>query len=405
MKWLYCWCLLTGLLLFSAPVSGQTVSPSSGALEMGGYAKFVYAFSVKDEDTMWEGRDEFYTSLVGLRLHGVLSEHLSYNLEIAAGYNPERDQGGLAGFPNPGEVGTIGVREAYFTVSNAIPWTTVKAGTFIPPVTNYMPRPVTSLDLIQYPLLNNASRMTPDLFAKDNRPPARDLSTWQQTGFNLSIEPPYLVKLDLGMYNGMMPDGQANGDRNVAEAVNAVMTFEPDDRLSVSMAYWGEEFQMEYPGYASGAKRNLTIWYLYGSYTTSNLEVYADYAQAQIPRMQLDNTGEFTDLSWESWQITAGYRILNNVSLWARYEEIDPNLADRVQVPQSRYDDSKWTTIGVNWRLFENVELSGNYVHKEEEARDIDEGEPGQDPTLPLYDPKYSAQKNDLFLLQLQVWQ
>lgn len=398
-------CTLFMVISLSSPVWGQQVTPSSGALEINGYAKFVYAFSFRDDDSMWEGRDEFTTSFAGIRLHGVLSDQLDYNIEIAASYNPERNQGGLAGFPNPGEIGAIGVREAYLTFTDTIPWTTVTVGTFIPPFTNYMPRPVNSLDLIQYPLLNNASRMNPDLFADDNRPPARDLSTWQQTGFNLCVETPYMVKLDFGMYNGMMPNQLANGDENVAEATNVVMTFEPDDRLSLSMAYWGEESQQEYPGVAKGAKRNLTAWYLYGSYVTSNLELYADYAQAQIPRMQMDTAGEFTDLSWESWQVTVGYWILNDVSLWARYEEIDPNLVDRVQVPQSRYDDGRWTTVGVNWRILENLELSGNYVHKEEEGRYIDEGDPGQDPTMPLYDAKYSAQRNDLFLLQVQVWQ
>ncbi len=397
---------LVGLLI-AMPGWGQMVSPASGALEIGGYAKFVYALSFRDDDSRWEGRDEFTTSMVGVRLHGILSESMDYNVEIAASYNPERNQGGLAGFPNPGEIGAVGLREAYvtFDLQEVVPWTTVRLGTFIPPLTNYMPRPVNNLDLVQYPLLNNASRMNPDLLNNDNRLPARDMSTWQQTGFNIAVETPYMVQLDFGMYNGMMPNQQANLDENVAEATNIVMTFEPDDRISVSMAYWGEEFQQDYPGFATGAKRNLTAWYLYGSYVTSNLEVYADYSQAQIPRMQLDTSNEFNDLSWESWQITIGYWILNDVSLWARYEEIDPNLSDRVQVPASRYDDSRWTTLGVNWNITENMELSANYVHKEEEGRFIDEGDGSQDPASPLYDTKYSAQRNDLFLFQVQVWQ
>lgn len=391
--------------LWAGPAVAQEAVAASGRIELGLGVKWVWGFSFRDKDTAWPGQDEFTTSLVDFRMRGLISDQMSYDIELAASYNPDRNLGGFVGASNPGEIGTAGVRQAYITFLDPLPYTTVKIGTFIPPLGNYMARSVFELDLINYPLVNNASRMGLDLFAESNHPPDRDFSMWQQTGFWLRVSSPYFVSMDFGMFNGMMPNMNANEDLDLAKATSVAFTFSPQPAWALSVAGWFEEFQMAYPGLASGAKRNLTIWWLSGYYQDANFKLNADYAQGVIPRFQFDNYGEFTDLTFEAWQITAGYRLRPDLELLVRYDQIDPNTVDSVQVTQSRYDKSEWFTLGVNYLLSERLEIAVNYIIKREEGLDIKAGEPGRDPELPDYNPKYSAQNNDQLLVQIKVWQ
>jgi hypothetical protein len=372
---------------------------------MGAAVKFVYGYSQRDEDTLSPGREDFTTALVDLKLDGALNENVVYAIEMASSWNQDLNAGSLNGPSNPNDIGTAGIRQASITFLDMVPWTTVRLGTFIPPLMNYMPRPVTDLDLIQYPLINNASRMNTGIFG--NRPTPRDFSTWQQAGFNITFQPPNMITLDIGCWDGIMPNNQANNNPNLAKATSIAATFQPHDVLSFSMAYWGEEFQPGpgVPGVYSGAKRQLTMWSLYGAYHTDLLEVTADYSMGMIPEYQLDNSGELNNLSWNGWQATVGYWIRPELEIIGRYEYLNPNAEDSVQIVQSRYDESRWITMGVNWRLNGRAEVALNYVLKDEMTSEVEEGEPGEDPNLPGYNPKFSEQKNDLFLLQVMIWQ
>ncbi len=390
-------------LFVCLPAAAQDVRTEAGKIQLGAAVKWLWGYSQRDSETAWPGRDDFTTSLVDVTLDGVLADNLSYNVELAATYSSETQAGGLAGRPNPGEVGTIGVRQVSMTFSKIVPWTDVKLGTFIPNITNYMPRRVNDMDLIQYPLLNNGSRMTTALFG--NMPVARDLSTWQNAGVNITVTPPYMVQLDVGFWNGIMPGGMAQNDQNVANATSVIFTFSPNDELSVSAAYWGEDYDQGYPSTGDVELRTLTLWYMYGSYSANNLEVTADYATGIIADGQLDVNGEYADVGWYGWQVTVGYWLMPELELLARYEELDPDSKDGPTVPTSLNDKANWLTLGANWRFAQGAELSLNYVFKQEDANDISVGSPAADPSAPGYNPQFAAQDNDLLLIQVQVWQ
>jgi len=394
-------------IAFITPIYGNAaeVETPSGKATIGAVAKWMWGWSYKDEDTLNDGRDEYSTVLADITLDAQLTDKISFMIEIASSWNQDMATGSLGTFSGPDETGTTGVRQASITLDRMVPWTTIEIGTFIPPITNYMDRPVHDLDLILYPLIIDASNMDTGMYG--NRPAARDFGLWQQTGVNFHIEAPYLVKIDLGLWDGTMPDSLGNEEQNLATATSVVFTFDPTKDLSISLAFWGEEFQPEgsLPGIADGAKRNLTTWFAYASYETDLLELNVDYAQALIPEAIEDTSGELQQLEWEAWQFTAGYWVVPSVQIIGRYESINPNMQDDTQIPSSRYDESTWFTLGANWAVTEHALVSANYIWKWENGRMIDEGDPGQDPTLPGYDPKYSAQNNDLLLVQVQVYQ
>jgi hypothetical protein len=386
------------LMMLPAPYragSAELETPS-GTIQLNAAAKFLYGYTRRDDGTRTPGREDFTTSLLDVEASGALGKNLSYRIELASSWDPDTKSGSLGGPSNPNDLGSAGVRQASIVLHDLVPWTTIEVGTFIPPISNYGPRAVWDLDLIQYPLLNNATGMNTGIYG--HRPVARDLGVWQQAGANVRVQLPYMIRFDFGVWNGMMPGNMGNVNPDLGMARSVVAAFQPTDALSLSMAWWGERFLQAYPGIAHGARRNMDLWFFSGAYQTDILEVTADFAQGIIPEYQLDQSDAFQDLNWESWQITAGYWVLPRLEILARYEYINPNAKDSVQIPESLYDRSTWTTLGANWRLSDHTEAAINYVFKNEEGIDVNKGKAG-------YNPKYSAQKNDLLLIQVQAWQ
>lgn len=389
-------------LATAAAVAAAAEKPA-GQAQVGFLGKFLYSHSKRNSDTLWPGRDSFSTSLIGFRLDGLLTAHVGYHAELTASFDQDNGGGGFAGPANPGEIGTMGVRRISLVFDDIIPYTRVELGTFIPPLGNYIARDLHDLDLISFPLMYAARNLDAGRFG--NRPAARDFSPWQQAGVNFDVQLPLMLRVNLGLWDGMMQNAPANSDVNLAKAVSAVLTFTPVEELSLAIAVWNEQYTAAYPGLARGAKRNLTMFYFYGAYKTDLLEITADFCQGNIPTGQLDRANAFASLPFEGYQVTVGYWIRPEFEALVRYEKYDPNSLDSVQVPQSRYDASQWLTLGVNYLLSPRLELSVNYIFKTELAQTIARGEPGQDPNRPGYNPKYSAQRNNLLLFQFMIWQ
>jgi hypothetical protein len=400
MKRLFGLVLVVSLFHTVPAAAAETNIVNPQAAQLSGVVKLLYTNSCRDEQTRSEGRDAFALSLVDLRLSGRVGEHVDFRIEAASSWNPDHGDGSLGRFAGPDETGWAGIRQASIAIEGIIPWTRVELGTFIPPLTNYMARPVENLDLIQYPLINNAVYM--DTGWNHAR---ADLSPWQQTGVNFTIKAPYMVQVDLGLWNGMMPNHVTQPDPSLAKATSIALTFKPVTPLSLSFAMWGERFEQDIPGLSSGAKRNLNIFYFYGSYITDTIEVTADFAQGSVPGNIIMASGSKVDWRWEGMQVMVGYWFRPYFEALVRYETFDPNTLDTVKIPASRFDRVQWLTIGGNFRINEQAEVSLNYVFKWENAKMIDKGDRGKDPLLPDYDPKFSAQNNDLLLLQVQLWQ
>jgi len=385
------------LFIITGRVYAEDIITPRGVVQISAAAKWMYSYADEDSHTLSPANEDFTTSLIDLRIQGLVTDQISYDIELVASFDPESGRGGLIGISNPGEFGIMGVRQASMSFKDMIPNSTIKLGTFILPLSNYANREVSDLDLIYYPLLNNGSRMNTGLYG--NRPVARDLGLWQEAGVMINIRMPYMVEFDLGMFNGAQPDNLANTNENVAMGSMVQATFSPFEQFSVSLGYFGEEFNQDFPGHAPGVKRQLTMWFAYCSYTTDVLEITADYGYGIVPKGQLDRDDEFQNLGWDSWQITLGYWVLPDLEILARYEQIDPNMADRLSIPESRYDESVWTTLALNYQINSNSEVSLNYIFKDEAGADeVDNNNPGAD-------VKESAQDNNTLLLQVQFWQ
>jgi len=230
--------VLVGVALALAGAArAQDVDSPTGGLGVGVAVKWIYSYIDRDSRTRTPPLEEFNTSLVDLYFRAVLNDNVYFDLELAAVYNSDRRVGAaFNGVSSQGEVSMIGVRQAKIKFPELIPYTQIEVGTFIPPITNYMARGVTDLDFINYPLLNAATFYNTGLYG--TQPAANDFSIWQQAGFNVAIQFPELIKIDLGMWNGIMPPGsQANVDANIAKASSVVLTVLPTDNLSISMAY------------------------------------------------------------------------------------------------------------------------------------------------------------------------
>ena len=392
------WGLALVALLIGLPAFAQEAAPATG-IQAGGVAKMLYSYAARDEETRYDGRNAFSLSLIDLRLSGRVGEHVGWNMEVAASWNPDFDMGNVGAFANQNETGGAGVRQASIRFYGIVPYTTFEVGTFIPHLTNYMARPVEDLDLIQYPLMNNAALMQTGF-----NPAEIDVSPWQQTGFNAEIRLPYMLEVDFGVWNGMMPGRIPQPDPNLSKAASIVLTYKPIEHLSLSMAHWGENFQNNTPGMGRGL-RQLNIWYFYASYITDTLEVTADFAQALVPGQLVITSTTKGDWRWEGGQVTVGYWFRPKFEALVRYESFDPNTLDTVKIPVSRFDESRWWTMGINYRLNDHAEVSVNYIVKLEEAEFVDKGVHEKDPNLPGYDPKYNAQHNNLVLVQFQIWQ
>jgi hypothetical protein len=396
-KYYVLFAILGAVFLINGKAFAEEVTTPRGVIQLGAAGKWMYSYTDEDSHTLTTGNEEFTTSMLELRIEGLVTDNISYDVELIATLDPETGNGGLAGNSSPGESGVMGVRQASISFKDIIPNATVKLGTFTPSLSNYMDREVNNLDLIYYPLLNNATRMNTGGYG--NRPAARDLGIWQESGASITVAMPYMVEFELGVYNGTQPGNQANMNENVAMASSVKATFTPFEKFSASLGYFGEEFNQAFPGHAQGAKRQLTMWFLYCSYSTDVLEVTVDYASAIVPRGQLDRNDEFQNLAWEGWQVTLGYWVLPDLEILTRYEQIDPNTANRLAIPSSKYDESAWTTLGMNYRLNSNAEVSLNYIFKDETGADeVDNDNPGAD-------IKESAQDNDTLLIQVQFWQ
>jgi len=409
-----CWGLALVALLLALPAFAQDAKPTTG-VQAGGVAKILYSFAGENDATRYAGRNAGTLSLIDLRFSGQAGEHVTWNMEVAGSWFPDPERPDAIAFADDHKNGRVGIRQASIRIAGIVPYTTIELGEFIPHLSNYMARPVEDLDLIQYPLMNNARLMETGWQAA-----GIDLSPWQQTGFNAEIRLPYMLEIDAGMWNGMMPNGEGQPDFNPSKAASIALTYRPVEHLSLSFGHWGESFENNgKPGSLMGhGVRRLDIWYGWASYVTDTLEVTADFAQGSIPEQLTIADGTRLDQRWEGFQFTAGYWFRPNFEALFRFENFDPNTLDTPKIPSSRYDESNWYTLGMNYRLNENAEVSLNYVFKQELADFIEKGkgarydgvtgrviESGRDPLMADWDQKYSAQHNNLLLVQFQIWQ
>jgi hypothetical protein len=386
---------LIGLMIAAMVVPGALfaqVEVANGTIQLAGKIKWQYTYMANDDDSdglttsvyglNGTGIESFNTTNVELDVTGTVGENVMYVIEL-------QSANGMAGAGNgnANEIANVGVRQAYIVVSDLIPMTTVALGTGIMPVTIYQQRATQDYDLIGLPLIN---------FGTD----------WQQTGVLFAIAPMDMVELDIGYFNGAIANNANNeASPDLEKSWLGKLKIMPVEAAMIEISYISEGFQFDANGRGGTEQQNAAAWVISTAYITDKLEINGDYVSGTLEDGQVKaTTGRRDDLNAMGYQITGGYWITDAIEGLIRYEFVDPNTANSARkFPGSKYDQLTYWTLGVNARLNECAEVSVNYVMRGEEGDDADDGSNNALKAAGM--GKYQRIDNDLFLIQVQVWQ
>jgi len=163
------WILIAVMALAAGPVmaaedkaaasedKGVEVTTPVGNVGISLTAKFIYAWAPKDDEesfypgpsppgpppppsglysnTQYPGRSEFNTTMIDMTVVGRLTDQISYNVELAAIYNPEAELigkwvGDLTGSADQGEMNgsRFGVRQASIVIQQLYAARSIKPG-------------------------------------------------------------------------------------------------------------------------------------------------------------------------------------------------------------------------------------------------------------------------------------
>jgi hypothetical protein len=384
------------------------VEVGSGTLQIGGKVKWVYIYKAESEDAVgasaagqvWgldgAGVEQFATANVEIDINGTVGEKAAYLIELqsanyAAGY-----------FSNPNEMGPIGVRQAYISFKDIVPMTTFYVGTGNLPIGIYQRRATNDFDTILLPLLNMSSAQNQ---AGGYAPIGLG---WQATGVLAQIQPADMVQLVVGYFNGNAGN-QPNIDVDLEKSWLVNLIVKPTEGAMVSLAYLTEGWQENVSG-APGSgteQQNASGWVVSGAYDNKKLEANFDWMTMTAKDYQMYKN-KLQNLTWTGYQITAGYWITDAIEALIRYENFDPNTANTNKTwvatgYPSNYDQLSILTLGANYRLVENAEVSLNYLFITEQGDQIDMNKANKMPNVKK--GKYQALDNDTLLIQVQVWQ
>jgi hypothetical protein len=220
----------------------------------------------------------------------------------------------------------------------------LKIGTFLPPWTLDMPKPIHSLDFIRYPLLvdNNLTLFTP----------------WRQNGLMASYTPGDTFTLSAGLFSGLIEANSFGELNNMTDTMVAVhFSFTPG--LVFHFGHWGGKAT-----YNTGAVDYSLIWvgatFAKDAWLLSAEEVWER------------SSGDFGNPSSQGFQVSSVYSF-GLLQAVARYELLEPDTSDS---GTGADDEREWTTIGLNFLLTENAKLMADYIFKAERQnnqRDNDE--------------------------------
>jgi len=412
--------LLVGFLIAAIAVPAASfaqVETSVGTLQIGAKVKWVYIYRAADDDAQFDDgtwapnywdiptfmqgsmllgpgdpyssgmpMEQFATSNVELDIAGTVGDKVSYLIELQASTGTgwsDLGAGGLGmgtgsiliGPPNSSNdelLGSvIGLRQAYIVVQDVIPMTTVTLGTGSPPVGIYQRRATNDYDLISLPLIN--SLQFGGIHSDDVIGTYNVIGFgWQATGVLASIQPMDMLTLNIGYHNGYM-----NGNYGLfgISGPSPNIDVAPVDGALICIAWLNDNWLEDIPGPddytwdGHRQQRSLNTYVVSASYATDSLEANFDWMQATIPDYTLDDKGDYEDLTWTGYQLTVGYWFTDAIEALVRYENVDPNtLNDEDDDYFSENDQWTWITLGMNWRIVENAEVSVNYIFMQEQG-------------------------------------
>ena len=382
-----------------------------GRIQIVGKAKWLYSYQRRDNDvksiknaSLESGKavESLETTNIEVDISGKIGNKISFLFEFIS---PEDLKDGS----DPNEIGPIGVRQAYAVISDVIPMTSIKAGSFNLPVSIYQPRPTNQYDLISLPLINTTAFI-------ENPIPDRQIGTvynpvgmgWKVTGLNLVIRPYDKMEFDFAYFKRTGQDPE-NDDEDIEKSTMVKLTFYPTKNSMLSGGIITEGWN-ETGLYHQEA----TMTVVSGYYDNGKIETNFDWMQSTVEDYMLDDEMDLQDIESAGYQVTLGYYLTDKIEALCRYEWIDPNTADDndfYSATMSDNDQRTWLTLGLNYSPNHNSEVALNYIFKTEQGDQIRkrDGEIPFEETTPdkfvMIDPKYQSIQNDLLLLQFQIWQ
>ncbi len=318
--------LVAGIAATLVVIAINAAHAEGNSLAGGAAYQFLWEKVQADPGRDVDGVEELRTRRFRLYLEGA-ADRLDYGITLA--YN------------NGDELET-GVYEAWMRYQ-VLEWMWIKTGSFRPPWTMTMSRPVHCLDFIQYPLIvkNGLSVFTP----------------WRQTGVMLEVRPGRNFRVATGLFNGLDRPGQYGDNNNMKDTMVSV-SYTAYPGVALYLGHWGGESELstdlanrigtsvvDYSNIWAGVEAQGKNWLISGEVLWNRI-----------------NSNNSTVRQSRGYHISGVYS-WNKIQALLRYEQLDPDTAD---AGWGQGVKAEWTTLGLNYQPYEWARLMLNYVFKSE---------------------------------------
>jgi hypothetical protein len=330
------------------------VTTPTGRLSLTATAQFLWQEVQSDPGRHEPGIEQFKTRRLHFGVRGAVSPHAEYGLTFML----KEDQPLLM----DANTLSLGVYEAWIDGVISPSWR-VRAGSFLPPWTLTLNRPVHELEFIRYPLIVDAGEW---LF-----------TPWRQTGIMVSAQSGEEFYLALALMNGLDTAGMFFDDNSMKDTM-IVGRFEIYPGVCFFAGYWGGTTALR----SEEADPGETVYLPFGL-TLANegirpveagggviehnslwLGVEAASASFSLAGEVLWNSATRDERGLRScfgYQLSMAYTI-KQVQGLLRYEFFNPDVADN----EGGDDEKEWTTLGLNLILNPHAKLMANYIFKTE---------------------------------------
>jgi hypothetical protein len=323
---------------------------SAGRLMIWGDVQFMYQQAQADPGRQVQGIQQFQTRHAQVGFAGRPSERVDYNITLEM---------------IEGDTIQPMVYEVWVDthLSRSL---TLRAGSFRPPWTLTMARPVHDLLFIRYPLIVDSGQ---ELF-----------TPWRQTGLELSGRPGEQFSVSIGLFNGLDIPNNFIDDNNMKDTMISA-GFEAYPGIKIFVGHWGGKVKLQSQIIDPGETAVLPFGLTQTNTGTAAVKVggglvehASTWAAFELDRSNLYLAGEAL---WnrstrdgsglrnaQGYQFSAGYRFDRLMPL-LRYEQFDPNTDN---AGAGANDEMEWTTLGLNFDLARNARLMADYIFKVERA-------------------------------------
>jgi hypothetical protein len=276
--------------------------------------------------------------------------------------------------------------------ANYVPKTSISVGRFLPYWTLYMWKPVSELELIHYPLIEEVpSEVLSDV---------PNFAMWRQGGVQSATDFD-MFSVYLGLFNGADYVNN-NGDNNNAKDFMARLDIHPAME-NINLLFGGEFWLGRYKVSTNADSTEGTT--MFGGFLSLDYNKMLKFRGEYMMRTTKygwynPDIEKLDDLKSAGFYVTGGYMPIDWLEVLARYDYFDPNTLNKEDVQfmdhPTNKDAESWFTLGVNYMFHKyNAVIALNLIKKTEQWK-IADPLPG--------DPEHEIDlDNDEAILQFQI--